>query len=172
MISLHVSWELLAIPRTAHSVWLKGSLLCTWKCVCLEGYCSILLLSYSISSGALGSSVLLLSYLAITLHCTTHSIILIITPTSFNNNYNNNRYFTRASFMWCSCIALVREWSLKSSESLDGYISVLLVCYSISSGALQSTYLLLSCPTTIMASYISIVLITNIYPFLNTNITF
>ena len=46
--------------------------------VCLEDYCSILLLSYSISSGALGSPDLLLSHLIISLACHI-SIILIST---------------------------------------------------------------------------------------------
>ena len=48
----------------------------------LEDYCSILLLSYSPSSGALGSPDLLLSHLTITL-ALHNTIILIITPTSF-----------------------------------------------------------------------------------------
>ena len=46
--------------------------------VCLEDYSSVLLLSYSISSGALGSPDLLLSHLIISLACHI-SIILIST---------------------------------------------------------------------------------------------
>ena len=46
--------------------------------LCLEGYISVLLLSYSISIGTLGSSDLLLSYSMITL-ALHNTIILIIT---------------------------------------------------------------------------------------------
>ena len=49
--------------------------------LCLEGYISVLLLSYSISIGTLGSSDLLLSYSMITL-ALHNTIILIITPKS------------------------------------------------------------------------------------------
>ena len=51
--------------------------------ICLEDYYTILLLSYSISSGELGSPDLLLSYSMITL-ALHNTIILIITHKSFN----------------------------------------------------------------------------------------
>ena len=51
--------------------------------ICLEDYCSVLLLSYYISSGALGSPDLLLSHsmIKLALH---NTIILIIILSSFN----------------------------------------------------------------------------------------
>ena len=60
--------------------------------VCLEDYCSILLLSYSIHSGALGSPDLLLSYSisTISLHKQHHH-----TNTHFNFNPPKNRYVGR-----------------------------------------------------------------------------
>ena len=53
-----------------------------WYVCCLEGYTSVLLLSYSISSGALGSLGLLpsCSITTISLHITTILIITISTP--------------------------------------------------------------------------------------------
>jgi len=55
-----------------------STLICRGYVVCLEVYSSVLLLSYSIFSGALESSDLLLSYSIISLACHI-SIILIST---------------------------------------------------------------------------------------------
>ena len=62
--------------------------LCNGHVVCLGGYCSILLLSYSTSSGALESPDLLLSYITITL--ASHNTIILIKPIflSFNPEIN------------------------------------------------------------------------------------